>query len=185
MTARPLRISNQYLIPSRPSFSVLVSPNRSAFLSTSFNSLNRTPTDHHHRRSPCTYEWHQPLTLPLQSLLIVSKQCYVYAVSKNRNLWPKGESEVGQKRKSGKTCKRGLAHIPKSVPKSVAVRTRTDRSFCTLPMISTAWLSWRCESFFILHQFRFFVNVHHAFSLSHKIPRSITSNYHLPSAKSG
>jgi len=33
-----------------------------------------------------------------------------------------------------------------SGPKSVLAITRTLKSFCTLPMISTAWLSWRCES---------------------------------------
>lgn len=36
--------------------------------------------------------------------------------------------------------------IPPSGPKSVLAITRTLKSFCTLPMISTAWLSWRCES---------------------------------------
>lgn len=36
--------------------------------------------------------------------------------------------------------------ISLSGPKSVLAITRTLKSFCTLPMISTAWLSWRCES---------------------------------------
>jgi hypothetical protein len=36
--------------------------------------------------------------------------------------------------------------IPLSGPRSVLAITRTLRSFCTLPMISTAWLSWRCAS---------------------------------------
>lgn len=37
-------------------------------------------------------------------------------------------------------------HIPIPVPKSVHTSTRTERSFCTFPITSTAWFRVRCDS---------------------------------------